>query len=242
MLHLPLLRLPDVPNLRPAVITLLAALAFWVLAERADARDIKALNQELDYALNLTPNRERGREIYQTCAGCHGEKGWGSADGVYPQIAGQHYNVIIKQIVDIRFGLRDNPVMLPFVERESLGEAQALADIAGYVSSLPMDPNSGIGPGTDLARGEDLFERKCAVCHLNDGEGENDLLFPKITGQHYVYLLRELNWMREGKRRNSLRGMVNRIKRLPPADIMAVADYISRLNRSPSQSVAGQAQ
>lgn len=237
MLRLSLLRLSAVPGSRLAA----PMLALWAVALAAPAGALEGptLNQELDQALNLTPNLENGRELYQNCIGCHGESGWGSTDGVYPQIAGQHRNVIVKQIVDIRFKLRDNPVMLPFVERDVLGGPQALVDIAGYVSSLPMNPNPGVGPGTDLARGEMLFDRKCAVCHLNDGEGEDEILFPKITGQHYVYMLRELNWMKEGKRRNALRGMVNRIRRMTPADLKAVADYVSRRKPIPSHTVRG---
>ena len=237
MLRLPSPRLPTAPDTLLAVLLAgFAACALWAViwAGSASAQDIAALERELDQTLSLTPNLENGRELYDNCVGCHGESGWSSGDGAYPQIAGQHRNVIIKQIVDIRFGLRDNPDMLPFVERDTLGGPQALADIAGYVSSLPMNSNRDFGPGTDLARGEDLFERKCSVCHLFDGEGEDDLLFPKIVGQNYLYMLRELNWMKEGKRRNAFRGMVNRIKRMPASDLMAVADYVSRLKpRSP---------
>lgn len=213
------------------VLNLIAVPAVFaaVFTAPAVAQVDPALNEELTQALNLTPDPENGRKLYRNCADCHTEKGWGSADGVYPQIAGQHVNVIIKQIIDIRFGLRENPVMLPYVERDALGGPKAISDVAGYIAALPMDPNPGVGPGKNLKRGEDLFDRKCAVCHLLDGEGEDEILFPKITGQHYAYLLRELTWMKEGKRQNAYRGMLIRIRKMTAADLEAVADYISRL-------------
>ena len=36
------------------------------------------------------------------------------ADGTFPQLAGQHTTVLIKQMADIRAGERDNPTMYPF--------------------------------------------------------------------------------------------------------------------------------
>lgn len=226
--HTPAYGLRGPFRLLPKLAAVLAVSAAFFTAP-AVAQGGPTLDDELTQALTLTPNLENGRKLYQDCADCHTGKGWGSVDGVYPQIAGQHPSVIIKQIIDIRFGLRENLAMLPFVERDVLGGPQAISDVAGYVASLPMNPDPGIGPGRNLKYGEDLFDRKCAVCHLNDGQGEDEILFPKITGQHYAYLLRELNWMKEGKRRNAFRGMLIRIRKMTAADLEAVADYISRM-------------
>jgi len=101
--------------------------------------------------------------------------------------------------------------------------------VAGYISGLPTDPSPGVGDGTNLERGAELYHEKCATCHEDDGMGVDELLFPRLQGQHYAYLLRELNWIREGKRRNVYRGMVNRLRRIPVEDYEALADYISRL-------------
>ena len=69
---------------------------------------------ERDEALTLTPDRERGIEVYEVCAGCHRLEGWGETSGTFPQLAGQHKEVLIKQLADIREGNRDNPTMYPF--------------------------------------------------------------------------------------------------------------------------------
>lgn len=56
----------------------------------------EAAAQELEEALKLAPDPTRGRDIDLLCAVCHQPEGWGTSDGEYPQIAGQHYGVIIK--------------------------------------------------------------------------------------------------------------------------------------------------
>ena len=99
----------------------------------------------------------RGAKVYITCAVCHSPEGWGSPDGDYPQIAGQLYTVIIKQLADIRARNRDNPLMYPFSVPRILGGAQEMADVAAYVSRLPMTADNGKGPGTDLELGKRLI-------------------------------------------------------------------------------------
>lgn len=105
---------------------------------------------EVDEAMNLTPNLEHGEEIYQTCAFCHTESGWGMASGIgsyrgsgtYPQIAGQHQSVLIKQVLDIRKLNRDNPTMYPFSTERYLGGPQNIADVTAYITNLPISTNN----------------------------------------------------------------------------------------------------
>lgn len=189
---------------------------------------------ELEKALNLTPNLERGREIYLLCAVCHQPEGWGTADGEYPQIAGQLYEVIIKQMADIRARNRDTPIMYPFTKLEFL-DLQEIADVAGYLSQLPMNPNNSVGPGTDLAKGEQLYREYCVECHGERGEGIADEHMPLIQGQHYPYLVRQFDWIANGKRRNADPKMVKQIEGFSAEDISAIMDYTSRLSPTPQR-------
>jgi cytochrome c553 len=50
-----------------------------------------------------------------------------------------------------------------------------------------------------------------------------------VAGQHYRYLLREVNFIRDGDRRNSNPDMVTVIKPYTPGDLEAVADYMASL-------------
>ena len=208
----------------------LIALALPALA--GGAVDTSSWNQgggEQDEALHLTPNHENGIEVYEVCSACHQLNGWGLDDGTFPQIAGQHYNVIIKQLADIRALNRDNPTMYPFALPSEIGGSQSIADVAEYISKLPMNPNNGVGAGDDLEHGAQLYKDNCVRCHGETGEGDNDKFYPRIHGQHYNYLVRQYQWIKEGKRRNANPDMVQQIQTFTERDTLAVLDYVSRL-------------
>jgi len=192
---------------------------------------------EYEQALKLTPNPENGRHVYRTCAVCHTPEGWGLESGAYPQVAGQLRTVIIKQLADIRARNRDNPTMLPFTSPQLLGGAQEIADVAAYISQLPMTPHNGRGPGTDLAWGEQLYKENCTECHGDRGEGNLEDHTPAIYGQHYRYLLRQFEWIKMERRRNADKKMVKQIHNFSHRDIRAVLDYVSRI-RPPEEKLA----
>ena len=130
---------------------------------------------ERDEALHLKPNDENGIEVFEVCAACHLTEGWGSKDGTFPQIAGQHQRVLVKQLADIREGNRDNPTMYPFAKPESIGGPQAMADVTHYMAQLPMNPDWGKGEweeGTpEYEKGKKLYEENCVKCHGKLGNG-----------------------------------------------------------------------
>ena len=159
--------------------------------------------KEIAKALAATPDPENGKKLYRNCALCHTPEGWGSPGGHFPQIAGQHASVIIKQLADIRANNRDNPTMYPFAQSAFLKGPQSLADIAAYIAKLPMVPNNSVGPGNDLENGKKLYLDNCKKCHEESGEGKAEDHYPRIHGQHYQYLLRQLLWIQNGKRRNA---------------------------------------
>ncbi len=194
------------------------------LAEQNPKYDVKAVQK----AVTLSPNLEDGREIYRVCAVCHAPEGWGTRSGSYPQIAGQHSTVIIKQLADILARNRDSPIMFPFAVLEEL-TPQDLADVAAYLAMQPMTSINDIGPGTDLEHGKKLYEENCTECHGANGEGSREETMPLIQGQHYRYLVRQFEWIRDGKRRNADKEMVQQIQGFSDRDIAAVMDYTSRL-------------
>lgn len=192
--------------------------------------------QEVEKALQLTPDLENGREVYGMCAVCHMPEGWGTSDGEYPQIAGQLYGVIIKQMADIRARNRDTPTMLPFTMLENL-TLQELADVSAYVSRLPMNPGNALGSGTDLVRGEQMYRENCVDCHGEGGGGVVEDNMPLIQGQHYPYLVRQFEWIRAGKRRNGDSDMLEQIESFSDEEVSAIMDYTSRLS-PPTEKLA----
>ncbi len=194
----------------------------------AEEQAVYKIDAETEVVLRLSPNLENGRKVFRTCALCHSPEGWGTNDGHTPQIAGQHSSVIIKQLTDIRQGNRDNPTMLPFTSPEVMGE-QDIADVAAYVEQLKMAPEHLTGPGVDLQLGKEIYAKECAKCHGDNGEGSKKEFYPRIQGQNYNYLLRQFLWIKNGKRRNANKKMVNQIQRFSEQEFHAVIDYASRL-------------
>jgi cytochrome c553 len=96
--------------------------SFLSLACLADA----PLDDELSEAMALKGDATKGREIFSICAACHTTEAWGTKDGRYPHLAGQHSSVIIKQLADIRAGHRDNPEMYPLAKEDVLGAGRRL--------------------------------------------------------------------------------------------------------------------
>jgi cytochrome c553 len=187
-----------------------------------------APNDEQMIALAHQGDPQNGEVAYEVCRGCHQADASGRGDAVYPQLAGQHASVLIKQMIDVRAGRRDNPKMHPFVA-EWVVSTEEVADIAAYLSALPVPTTNLKGDGTALALGETLYAKDCATCHGEDGEGDAAEFYPRVANQHFSYLDHESKLIRDGGRRNANPEMVKAIKGYSDADIAAVSDYMSRL-------------
>ncbi|MBW2421232.1 MAG: c-type cytochrome [Deltaproteobacteria bacterium] len=213
-----------------SVILLLGLAAVMLGADERPSSESRATAaRELEEALVLEPNLEKGLQIYRTCARCHQPEGWGLPDGSYPQLAGQHRTVIVKQLADIRAGVRDNPEMHPYASPEKLGGAQGVADVAGYIDTLEISIDTGKGSGERLELGAKLYRAKCARCHGERGEGDGERYIPRIQSQHYAYLVRQLQAIRDGRRGNADAEMATHTQEISDEEARAVADYVSRL-------------
>lgn len=182
-------------------------------------------------ALKLKGDKKRGEEAYEVCGACHLPSGAGRPDGTFPQLAGQHTTVLIKQMADIRAGLRDNPTMYPFAA--TLTDPQELADVSTYIESLCIPVDHGKYEGADaamqIAKGKELYEKQCLECHGKNGEGQKEKFYPVIAGQHYKYLLRQMTEIRDGHRRNANPDMVKVIKPYTNDQLVAISAYQSSL-------------
>jgi len=212
-----------------SIIFLILSLLLSLLTINPAFANAKEAGEEVNEAMKLKPDLEAGKNTYELCATCHYDNGWGKKDGSFPVIAAQHKSVIIKQLADIRARNRENPTMFPFSGDDMLGGAQGIEDVAGYIASLPANPNPGKGDGKQLALGEKLYTEKCVACHGSKGKGNAEAFYPRIQGQHYAYLLRQLQWIRDGRRKNANPAMLALIKDLDDKSLAAIADYVSRI-------------
>jgi cytochrome c553 len=147
--------------------------------------------REFDQVLRRTPEASNGAKLYETCAACHGANGEGVGDGSVPSLAGQSFNVVARQIVDFRIGKRADPRMVHFTDTRHLAYSQHVADVAAYIATLPLPKAKAAPPPS--AKAATLYTRMCERCHGPTGEGKGDTLVPRLSGQHYEYLLRQLD-------------------------------------------------
>lgn len=67
------------------------------------------------------------------CAGCHGPNGV-SMNPLWPNLAGQQDQYLIKSMQDYRNGVRNDPIMAPLAQTLT---DEAIVDLAAYFSRLP---------------------------------------------------------------------------------------------------------
>ena len=188
----------------------------------------KMLPEQVE-VLKLSGDVARGKEAFRGCRGCHKADAAGVTDGTYPRLTGQHASVVIKQVTEVRGGVRINPKMEPFSADHAVSP-QEIADIAVFLASAETARENGKGEGDFQAKGKQLYEQgKCMKCHGRDGEGNAEKAYPAIAAQHYGYLKREMEYIQRGIRGNSHPDMVKAIRHYKHTDIEAMADYLSRL-------------
>jgi cytochrome c553 len=184
---------------------------------------------ELGVVLTRNPDPENGAMLYATCAACHGTKGEGASDGSVPAIAGQSFTVLAKQIVDFRAGVRNDPRMEHSVDRRHLSFSQPVADVAFYISRL-APPNANATPvGVNVEQGAMAYARTCARCHGEFGEGKEDTLAPRLAGQHYTYILAQLDAAVNGSRQTMVTSHSGLQKSMSRSQLESIAGYLTSL-------------
>lgn len=195
--------------------------------------------KELMEAARLTPNTTNGAALFETCAACHGRDGLGASDGSVPAIAGQHGSVLLKQLVDFRHNQRWDERMQHFSDQHHLASAQDLTDVTAYIAGMHRfaPRTNAVGTGEYLQQGASVYFRVCEACHRSLGQGDLLHFRPRLAGQHYQYLLKQLDDIASGARPAMHPAHAERIRVLSPTERMGIADYLSRM--SPELSSQG---
>jgi cytochrome c553 len=220
-------------RLRSAVI-----LAAVVLVPSLVALAMPSASQEYLQAVKAVPDLDRGAHYFTICANCHGVRGGGGVDGKVPRIGGQYLRVIVRQLVAFRHGQRWDILMENFADQHRIPDAQAIADVAGYVSQLEDPAPAGLGTGELVAHGASVYVRRCETCHGTTGQGDPDRVIPRIAGQHYEYLRRQMYDAVDGRRPGFPPSHVRLLAQLEHDDIAGVADYLSRIGPRSAEPLA----
>lgn len=184
---------------------------------------------DVQSVLRLSPNRAHGREVFRVCAVCHGARDAGLPKGWVPEIAGQHVRVIVKQLVDFRQHRRWDLRMEIIAGRHVLKSSQDIVDVASYAASLRPAAQSLVGSGAEAVRGHTLYQARCAACHGRAADGSNARFVPRLAGQDYDYLLRQLHDAIDGRRPGMKATHAKLLRTFDAADLEGLASYLSTI-------------
>ena len=174
---------------------------------------------------------KRGEElVIGRCFLCHGGTG-DSSSPLYPKLAGQNVEYLLKQLRNFKLRERDSNDMRKVVADMTEEDFQAVA----YFLSQ-QTPSRGKSAYEEMrAAGEKIYQqgdpekglKPCRECHGDNGAGSATL--PKIAGQHTLYVETQLNLFEERKRTNDNAQMQDIAKRMTSEEMRAVAEYLRSL-------------
>lgn len=149
-----------------------------------------------------------------------------SALPTFPVLAGQNARYLYLQLKDFKEGARKDPAMTPMAASLTPAEMQDLA--AYFAAQKPQGIKFNADPARvklGFAKSEEVL---CTMCHLGGMKGQNEI--PKLAGQHYAYLVKQLTDFKARRRTNDAGNMTAVAQTLSDEDIINIAHYIASLN------------
>lgn len=207
----------------------------------AVASSVKKISLTLVAILALTPSStllaqgdaDAGTGKIAVCVACHGQDGNMTVLPNVPKIGGQNEKYLLKQMQDIKSGVRAAPLMTGMLN--ALND-QGLVDVAAYFASQPL--SQGATDPEKVALGETLYRAgnanigvaACSSCHSPDGSGLASAGYPSLSGQDIAYTELQLKAFRDGVRQNDEAEVMRSIvARLNDTEIAALASYVAGL-------------
>jgi len=160
----------------------------------------------------------RGKNLANTCLGCHGIPGYRNAYPNYsvPKLEGQHPEYIVSALKAYRAGDRSHITM--HSQASELSD-QDMADIAAYFAGTPLKSDGK--PEGQAPQAAQV----CVACHGSDGIGITSM-YPSLAGQHPDYIRRALEEYKKGGRKNPI--MKTFADQLNEQQIAELAQYYSQ--------------
>jgi cytochrome c553 len=179
-------------------------------------------------------NSDSGKDKVATCVACHGPDG-NSMVGLWPSLAGQNINYLVRQLQHIKSGKRPITEMAGLLDNFS---TEDLEDMAAYYASQ----NNTIGQASadQLELGRKLYYSgslekgipACTACHSPQGKGNAPAGYPLLSGQQAEYVTNSLKDYRSGKRDSdeSSQMMIAIAYKLDDVEIDALSSFINGLH------------
>ncbi|MBB5500851.1 cytochrome c553 [Paraburkholderia sp. MM5384-R2] len=167
---------------------------------------------------------EAGKAKAQVCVACHGPMG-NSTNPDYPILAGQTARYLYLELKDFKQGRRSDPRMSPMAANLSSEDMQDLADY--FAAQKPVSVPFNADGASIQAGSKKAAEVLCTMCHLGGFSGQNEI--PRVAGQQYQYIVKQLQDFRSHTRTNDAGNMTSVTRNLTDDDIHHLAAYINNL-------------
>lgn len=200
----------------------------------ADTSAVANVKAKKVIAVAITEDVIAGKAKAAACAACHGDAG-NATVAMYPKLAGQGAEYIVKQLKEFKDGTRKDPVMSGMAAPLS---EQDMVELGAYFAA--QKATAGNGKGSEIGR-KIYFGGKtnhilnqsvtaCVACHGATGKGMAKAEFPALANQSVEYITSQLKKFRSGERVNDRSKMMQNIAvALSDEDINEVAQFISSL-------------
>ena len=179
-------------------------------------------------------NADSGKDKVATCVACHGQDG-NSMVGLWPSLAGQNANYLVRQLQHIKSGKRSIAVMAGLLDNFS---KEDLDDIAAFYAS--KNNTIGQAEADKVELGRKLYYSgslekgipACTACHSPKGKGNAPAGYPLLSGQQSDYVTKSLKNYRSGERNNdeSSQMMMAIAYKLDDVEIDALSSFINGLH------------
>ncbi len=103
---------------------------------------------------------------------------------------------------------------------------QDMNDLADWYASQTYNGQNSKKIDADLGKGKKLADAAlCTMCHAGGFTGQNEI--PRLAGQHYEYLIKQLKDFKVKHRTNDAGNMTAVVRTIPDEDLEDIAAYIS---------------
>lgn len=177
------------------------------------------------------PDLQRAEEIVSgRCFLCHGMEGESSSP-LFPRLAGQHADYMVKQLEDFQSGRRKSSTMQPQAAELTRAEMRALGAFFEAKKPQPHKPEdadlAGVGRYIFLKGNPYSGVAACSSCHGPKAYGTPFL--PRLAGQNPEYLATQLRQFNKRERTNDNAVMHAIASKLTDLEIQGVAQYLGAL-------------
>lgn len=169
------------------------------------------------------------------CVTCHTASG-NSIVPIWPKIAEQHFDYIIKQLIEFKKGKagdRFDPNMFAMLQGMTDSD---LIELAEYFSKQTLEKNKSVVNLSRFENGKIIYlygdsinkVTGCVGCHGIDGSGNKLAKFPMLKWQHKDYLITQMKKFKSGERSNDFNSIMRDISSvMNDEQIAAVVEYIA---------------